>query len=126
LRGDQLAFNAPIEVRDGLYYYAEPGEYVFRRNIHEQNDLKKILEALIDVLRETKIRKLLYLIWKLDEITKSGIYEEVKEEMDFADRGDIRFRIVSVPVDHKTIDKETGILQDPYSSFCWEEVMDLV
>ena len=148
MRSDMLAFNAPIEVMDGLYYYGEAGEYVFSRNIHEQKDLRKILEALIDVQKETKSLELFYIVRKLNRMTGYGITDSVWEEMGFDDEEPIMLRRnpvpgINVPANEKPamhnlpdifeerqIIEENEIVEKPKmtfvqkTGFCWEEVME--
>lgn len=138
LRGDQLAFNAPIEVRDGLYYYAEPGEYVFRKNITGQEELKAVMEMLIMLLRETKNTELLFIIEEIDKIAQSGVAENIRNEMEAGGDQEIRLRKIPISdyaeysnfnnleereiIDETLYIEETDIIEETETEFCWEEV----
>ena len=138
MRGDMLAFNAPIEVKDGLYFYSNPGEYVYRKNISNHNDLKKIMAVLVDILKETKSRELFYVIRKLDRLTQAGISSDLGIELGLEEESDLRLRLSpysrgKVPsfeepdyIDVFEIVKEPEKPIEQKTVFCWEEVIKIL
>ena len=112
MRSDQLAFNAPVEVRNGLYFYSLPGEYVFKKRIDNRDELVRILKALIKIHKEIQNPELFNLICDLEDLTGEGIVEKPQ----------ILFR-KSYDKEYRDTKKDLLVPKEPTCIFYWDEVM---
>lgn len=73
MRSDILGFNAPIVVREGIYFYKNPDYSIFGKSVKEMELLKDIQQLLIDEFDNIDNEKLPYLIISLAKVTKVKI-----------------------------------------------------
>lgn len=76
MRSSLLGFNAPIEVKNGIYYYANPEYNLFKTSFEDKSILISIQELLIEEFDNIKNNNLPFLLKKLTELTKKDIPEK--------------------------------------------------
>lgn len=125
MRGDQLAFNAPIKVNNGQYYYSERDQYVFNKRLDDRDELIKILKKLIDIQKEIKSPDLYTIIEKMDEVTNAGILDGLRKDLPNDFFFEIKLRRSSITTNHKVGDM-IEIQNTQKYSFYWNEVIEYI
>jgi len=92
MKSDSLGFEAPIKVKDGMYFYDDPEYSIFNMPIREKNALEKVFKLLIEnrnVIGRTRVD---YAIIEIGEIIGITVPQYIIEEYQ-KDIASIRFSI---------------------------------
>ncbi len=68
MRSDILGFNAPIVVKDGIYYYSDPNFSIFNAVIPEEETLREIYDDMLYWWQEEGVHRLEYPLMKMAEV----------------------------------------------------------
>ena len=80
LRSEILGFNAPIEVKDGVYYYSDKNYSIFKTPLTEVNLLKDILKMFIEERNNIAVLKIENLLTRISIIVGEPIPFEITED----------------------------------------------
>jgi len=80
MKSDSLGFEAPIKVKDGVYFYDDPEYSIFNMPIREKDALEKVFNLLIEnrnVIGRTRVD---YAIIEIGEIIGKAVPQQIIEE----------------------------------------------
>ncbi len=124
MRSEILGFNAPIEVKNGIYYYAEKGFSIFQTPINEVGLLKEVLQMLLeerDRLADREVDTLIRRIAKItgDDVSLEGEFDEKEQfNLRFCLGGE-RSREEAIYEPSATYKKNVGLLS-------WGDLLEVV
>ncbi|MDD3771852.1 MAG: hypothetical protein PHC38_04255, partial [Weeksellaceae bacterium] len=80
MKSDSLGFEAPIKVKDGVYFYDDPEYSIFNMPIREKDALEKVFNLLIEnrnVIGRTMVD---HAIIEIGEIIGKAVPQQIIEE----------------------------------------------
>ncbi len=125
MRSEILGFNAPIEVKNGIYYYAERGFSIFQTPITEVDLLKEVLQMLLEERNKLADREVDTLIRRIAKITG----DDVELEGEFPERQVFSIRASlnkSIEVNHEKLYEESSTYNRSLGLLDWGDVLGVV
>ena len=81
MRSDSLGFEAPINVKDGVYFYDDPEYSIFNVPIREKEVLEKVLKVLIDNRKQIGYDVAIDAIMEISRLRQVEVPKEIMEEV---------------------------------------------
>ena len=81
MRSDSLGFEAPINVKDGVYFYDDPEYSIFNVPIREKAVLEKVLKVLIDNRKQIGYDVAIDAIMEISRLRQVEVPKEIMEEI---------------------------------------------
>jgi hypothetical protein len=97
LRSDILGFNAPIEQKDGLYYYSDPKYTALTINITDPGLLEMIIKSLLRISKDVKHPELEIILQKLRSLAPLSFETEKGERNILYNLSEEAFSESSIP-----------------------------
>ena len=81
MKSDSLGFEAPIKVKDGVYFYDDPEYSIFNVPIREKDALEKVLKVLIENRKQIGYDVAVDAIMEISKLRQVEVPKEILEEI---------------------------------------------
>jgi len=136
MRSEILGFNAPIEQKDGLYYYSDPKYTILSVSITDPGVLDMIIKSLLKISTDVKHPELEIILSKLKSLSPLSFETEKIEESisynlsdeDFSEPAlpkhqELRSRMFEIKEEYRDM---PSFSLDNFINVSWGEVFNLL
>jgi hypothetical protein len=137
MRSDILGFNAPIEQKDGLYYYSDPKYTALAVNITDPGVMEMIIRSLLRISTDVKhpeleiilqkLRSLSPLSFQAEKIELNASYDLTDEAFPasrMSKRKDVRFNMFEI--EEEANDNLVSFSLSNLVNISWGEVFNVL